>query len=124
MTHCLKTMEIIGAKGVYLGIGTNNEAEWSALIHAFEYLAENYFDKVENRIEEIEEINIYLDSKLVVEQFSGRWKIKEPRLKLLNQTAKNKIEKFKNIKITIHHIYREFNKAADLLVNQTLDEIK
>ena len=124
----LDNLQEIYKKGVSLGIGTNNEAEWKAVILALEYLNNNS-EKLIEKIGQVEGVNFYLDSKLVVEQFSGHWKIKEPRLGVLNQKAKilleNLLEKLNLSKkdVKIIHIYREFNKIADSLVNLALDNL-
>ncbi|MDD3067000.1 MAG: ribonuclease HI family protein [Candidatus Gracilibacteria bacterium] len=65
------------------------------------------------------EIAIYLDSKLVVEQVSGRWKIKD--LKIRKVVEKIHAELARLDKWEISHIPREKNSAADALVNQALD---
>lgn len=92
-----------------LGIKTNNEAEYLALIAALEYLREA----------RAKEAEICMDSELVVRQLNGEYKVKEPRLKtlharvtmLLNAVAKHKIR----------HVRRADNARADELANEALD---
>lgn len=92
--------------GKYLGVATNNEAEYSAVILALEHL------------NSLNSIDFLLDSLLVVNQLNGLWKIKNPRLRELLMKVRE-LEAGK--KITYTHVPREQNSAADLLVNETLD---
>ncbi len=62
--------EVVYEFSEYLGTGTNNEAEYTALLHSIKWLSE--YDK----LAEIEHVTWHLDSKLVVEQVSKNWKIK------------------------------------------------
>lgn len=103
--------QILYEEGKYIGIATNNFAEYSAVLNAMDYVTENYKKDVE--------INFFMDSKLVAEQLSGRYKIKSPNLIQL-------IYKIKDLqrgieKITYTHVPREKNKIADALANQALD---
>ena len=93
-----------------IGIASNNVAEYKSLIFALEYsLEKNYLN-----------LEIFLDSKLVVEQINGNFKVKSYNLKKLNSDALNLINKFDSI--LIKHIYREQNKRADQLANMALDK--
>jgi len=96
--------------GEYLGKQTNNYAEYAAIISALKKAKELKADEVE----------CFLDSKLVVEQLNQRWKVKEPALQKLFVQAYNASSQFK--KATFKHIYREKNKESDALVNDTLDK--
>ena len=98
----------------YIGVGTNNEAEYKAVIAAFKWLSQ--FEKNT----EYKNITAYLDSKLVVEQLSRRWKIKEPRMQELAQMVWKIIEELP-VSPKFIHVPREENKHADALVNQALD---
>ena len=102
--------KIIAAYGEYLGEQTNNYAEYAAVISALRKAKELKADEVE----------CFLDSKLVVEQLNRKWKVKEPSLQKLFIQAYNVTAQFK--KVTFKHIYREKNKEADALVNETLDK--
>lgn len=95
-------------RGKYLGIATNNEAEYQGVIEAL----------CHPELVSGSEINFFLDSLLVVNQLNGLWKIKEPRLRELILKIRE-LEAGKNITYT--HIPREQNKEADALVNETLD---
>ncbi len=94
----------------YLGTATNNQAEYRALIEGLKAVKDWKPDKLE----------IYLDSKLVVEQLAGRWKVKEPDLKELHKQASELLQEFGD-RATIQHVGREQNRGADKLVNLALD---
>ena len=67
-----------------------------------------------------QELLIRMDSELIVRQMQGRYKIKEPALKVLATEALSVIRSFKKVDFT--HIRRELNKQADKLVNEAIDE--
>ena len=92
-----------------IGIATNNVAEYQALIDGLKYCNDN----------NVQNVSFYLDSKLVVEQISGNFKVKSEHLKVMYGEAKVLISKIDNF--TINHIYRVNNKRADQLANQALD---
>jgi ribonuclease H / adenosylcobalamin/alpha-ribazole phosphatase len=94
----------------WLGVATNNEAEYNALIDGLKAVSEWKPDRLE----------IYLDSKLVVEQVNGRWKVKEARLQSLQTKAKELLAAFPEVEIK--HVERERNKGADALANMAIDE--
>lgn len=95
-----------------IGQGTNNEAEYKALIKLLE----------EMRNLDAKEIRIYGDSQLVINQINRKWKIKEQHLYQLFLKANDIIEDIKQrgIIITIEWIPREKNKYADKLSNLPL----
>lgn len=93
----------------FLGEATNNQAEYAAVIFGLKKALEL----------KATEIEIFLDSKLVVEQVSGRWKIKEVHLKQAVEKVHALLQKFSNWKI--QHVPREKNSKADDLANQALD---
>lgn len=95
----------------YLGTATNNQAEYHALIDGLKAVAEWTPDRLE----------VYLDSKLVVEQVSGKWRVKEPDLKELHRQATELLKQFGDT-VSIRHVAREQNRGADKLVNMALDE--
>jgi ribonuclease HI len=102
--------KILAGYGEYIGETTNNVAEYSAVISALERAHHLGATEVECR----------MDSKLVAEQMSGRWRVKEPHLQTLFMKAYKAKQLFK--KVSFHHVYREQNKEADAYVNQALDE--
>lgn len=104
--------KILHKESKYIGINTNNFAEYSAVLHALKYVDKNY--KKYNL-----EVNFLMDSKLVAEQLSGRYKLKSPNLKSLNLSIKKLEKDFK--KIIYQHISRTTNRQADHLANLALD---
>ncbi|HUD10578.1 MAG TPA: reverse transcriptase-like protein [Candidatus Saccharimonadales bacterium] len=97
-------------KGLYLGITTNNQAEYTALKLALEECLKMG----------ILEAQVYLDSLLVVNQMKGIYKVKNRDLWPIHDAIKQLAKNFK--KISFSHVPREFNKLADAAVNRALDE--
>ena len=94
-----------------IGINTNNVAEYLGLIAALEYCVEH---KVNN-------VRIFLDSLLVVQQVNMKYKVKSKKLQTHYEKSLKLIDQIEDIEI--HHIRREFNSRADQLANEALDEI-
>lgn len=98
----------------FIGTGTNNSAEYRALIESIEII---------KRLKiEFEMINFYCDSELVVKQVRGEYRIKNSDMIELSQEffkGLNNLQK----KYTITHITRDKNKTADMLANKALDEL-
>lgn len=105
----------IFSDGKYLGVATNNFAEYQAVLLALNWLLEN---KEKYRGHDIEFV---LDSELVVRQLSGIYKIKSDSLRKLFLEAKE-IENSLGMKVKYVNVRREKNKTADALVNTTLDK--
>lgn len=97
-------------KGVYLGITTNNQAEYQALKFALEEAL-----KMRAR-----EVSVYMDSMLVVNQMKGIFKVKNRDLWPIHDAIKQLAAKFQKIQFT--QVPRELNKLADAAVNRVLDE--
>jgi ribonuclease HI len=98
--------------GGYIGDScTNNLAEWTALVEALKWAGENCGDKT---------LQIFSDSRLIVEQFNGNWKVKHQELHALWEAAQVFAGQFPHLEV--RHIRREFNKHADAKVNQILDK--
>ncbi|KKR49014.1 MAG: Ribonuclease H [Candidatus Curtissbacteria bacterium GW2011_GWA1_40_16] len=95
----------------YIGIATNNFAEYTALVEALSYLEENF---------EGGSARVYLDSKLVVSQLNGEYKIKNLNIAKLVKQARE-LEKSLG-DIVYNHIPRDQNKEADKLVNIALNK--
>ena len=85
----------------WLGVMTNNEAEYHALIDGLKAVESWKPDTLE----------VCLDSKLIVEQVNGGYRVKEERLKTLNARAKELLASFPDVKVK--HVAREQNKRAD-----------
>ena len=107
----LKDKEEIDTIKKRIGIATNNVAEYLGLIEALKYCVEK----------NIMEVDIYLDSLLVVQQVNLEYKVKSKKLQEYYNKALNLINEINTIKIL--HVKREFNKRADQLANQALDEV-
>jgi ribonuclease HI len=100
----------------YLGISTNNVAEYSAVLRAFSWLVKKSFTSGQFNI------IFFLDSELVVKQLSGLYKIKNKNLESYHQKIKALESLFQN-KVVYRHVYRDKNKLADGLLNTTLDKM-
>ena len=104
-----QTNEVLFEEGKTLGITTNNVAEYSGLIAALEAAHE---------IDPNAQIEVRMDSKLVVEQMSGNWKIKHVNMKGLVEKAR---KAFAQSQVKYVWVPREDNLAADTLLNIALD---
>lgn len=93
-----------------LGIQTNNYAEYMGVILALDKAVALGAREVE----------LVLDSMLIVEQLSGRWKVKHPAIKPLAARAQALLAGFD--RWSIRHERREFNRQADALANLALDD--
>ncbi len=102
---------LIDFGGNYIGIATNNNAEYSALIKGL---------TLATKIG-IKEIHCILDSELVVKQLNGDYKISSPEIKVLADKVKHLAREFKQI--SFNHVLRAENKFADKLVNVILDAV-
>jgi ribonuclease HI len=94
----------------YLGTATNNEAEYHALILGLKSLTDWHPDRLE----------VFMDSKLVVEQVKGVYKVKKPELQPLCRQALQLLNGFPEWEVK--HVEREKNKGADALANRAIDE--
>lgn len=106
--------KVLYEEGKRIGINTNNVAEYSAVIEALRHVLSSKY--------KVSSIKFFLDSKLVVEQMSGRWRIKNEVLRSKFFTIKS-LEKTLNTKIVYEHVFREKNKEADRMVNLALDNL-
>lgn len=102
----------------YLGIKTNNEAEYEAIIFALKKIKQILGNKKSKEME----LEIRFDSKLVANQLNGNYKIKEQRLYPLFIEIWNLKQDFK--KVEFKNISRQENKLADKLVNLELNKYK
>ena len=93
----------------YIGVATNNQAEYQGVILALETAIKKYKSG---------EVVFYLDSQLVVEQLNGRYKVKNENIAPLFLKVNKLIEKIP--KIQFIHIPRSKNKLADRLVNEAI----
>ena len=108
---------VLFEEGKTIGTATNNEAEYRALIYLLEKAAT---DPVLTN-SGAENLRVHCDSQLLVQQVTGNWKIKEPRLQeLYNQVQAVKVAV--PFDLRIKHVPREDNKRADQQLNQALDK--
>ncbi|MFD7459133.1 MULTISPECIES: bifunctional RNase H/acid phosphatase [unclassified Streptomyces] len=103
------TGETLAEAAEFLGVVTNNVAEYRGLLAGL---------RAAHRLDPAARVHVRMDSKLVVEQMSGRWKIKHPDMKPLAMEA-SRI--FPPDRVTYEWIPREQNKHADRLANEAMD---
>lgn len=101
--------EILASVSQYLGVATNNQAEYKALIAALE----------KAQLLGAQELDCFLDSELIVKQINREYKVKNKDLAPLFLQVNNLLSKFK--KYSFNHIAREHNKEADRLANEAMD---
>ena len=101
---------ILHEVGHYLGVATNNVAEWTALKLGLEAAIEHG----------VSSLAVRLDSQLVVRQVSGEYRVKHPDLQPLHLRVKSLLRKFAHV--DVRHIPREENALADAVVNRVLDQ--
>ncbi len=102
--------EILTEHCEYLGIQTNNFAEYSAVLLALRNIDQKHL---------IGKITFYLDSQLVVRQLNGEYKVKNANIKGLYEQI---VSQIRDLNVSFHHVYREDNKLADAQVNKCLDD--
>ncbi|MFZ2199727.1 MAG: ribonuclease HI family protein [Microgenomates group bacterium] len=112
-SHQADAVIILEKCGKYIGVTTNNIAEYEALVHGVKWVVEN---------EPNAELVIKMDSLLIVNQIKGLFKVKNPGLLPKYQEVRGLLAKLP--KWSIDHTYREGNSVADALVNEALDHIK
>jgi ribonuclease HI len=95
---------------LYLGMASNNAAEYRAAIHALERALELGARSV----------TLLLDSELVVRQLRGEYRVREPHLKILHQKAQEVLNRFSQYSIL--YIPREENRRADQLANEAINQ--
>lgn len=91
-----------------LGIATNNVAEWQSLLHALRKAKDLG----------IQNVQVFMDSELVVFQVKGKYKVKKPEFKPFWEEVQSLKRGFQEF--SIHHVRREQNKKADGLANQAI----
>jgi ribonuclease HI len=93
----------------FLGVKTNNFAEYSALLAALEYaIAKGY-----------KQLRVVADSELMVKQMKGQYRVNSPDLRPLWEEAKRRAARLE--RFDIQHVLRGKNKRADALANQAMD---
>ena len=102
---------VVKKNGKYLGVTTNNMAEYHSLKGGLE-AATAMGAKV---------VHVYMDSMLVINQMKGIYKIKNGELMPVHQAVRALLPSFEQVQFT--HVPREYNKLADAEVNTVLDGI-
>lgn len=100
---------VVKEHGRYLGIQTNNYAEYTGIIDALTHAQELG----------AEEVEMFMDSELAVKQLNGEYRVRNPGLAVLFMKVHNLRLAFR--KVTFAHVRREKNKEADRMVNEALD---
>ncbi|MEV7410613.1 reverse transcriptase-like protein, partial [Streptomyces althioticus] len=103
------TGETLAEAAEYIGVATNNVAEYRGLLAGL---------RAARELDPDARVRVRMDSKLVVEQMSGRWKIKHPAMKPLAAEAATV---FPPDRVTYEWIPRERNTHADRLANEAMD---
>ncbi|MES5821496.1 bifunctional RNase H/acid phosphatase [Streptomyces sp. RG80] len=103
------TGETLVERAEYIGVATNNVAEYRGLVAGL---------RAAHELDPTASVHVRMDSKLVVEQMSGRWKIKHPDMKPLAMEAGRV---YPADQVTYEWIPRESNKHADRLANEAMD---
>lgn len=104
--------KILKKMSKYIGEDTNNQAEYQAVLMGMEELKKMKPTKV----------RVYLDSKLIVEQVNGNWKVKKKELKPHHKKITEWVKSHGSI--SFHHIPRSKNTEADKLANEAMDKKK
>lgn len=107
---CKVDNNVVEKSGFYIGVTTNNQAEYQALLQGLKRSAELGVRK----------LNVFMDSELIVKQLNGLYKIKNKDLQPLYREIKDLAASFE--KISFSHVPRALNKEADLEVNRILDK--
>lgn len=105
----VKTGVVLEEHAKFLGVTTNNQAEYKAVLLGLERCVTLGAETVE----------VVADSELLIKQAKGEYRVKEPGLKLRFAELKQLEMKFK--RVTYRHVRREQNKQADALANQAMD---
>src|ERR1700722_16117021 len=101
--------QVVAELSEYLGLRTNNYAEYSGLLGCLQYAVDHHHPR----------LRVVSDSELMVKQIQGKYQVKSPDLKPLYEEAKRRIAKLEAFEIT--HALRHKNKDADRLANEAMD---
>ena len=93
----------------YLGLATNNVAEYEGLLAALDYAIEHNYRR----------LKVITDSELLARQINGQYKVRNANLKVLYDRARTLIAQFDAFRI--EHVRREHNREADRLANEAMD---
>lgn len=101
--------QVVDSISEFIGVRTNNVAEYSGLLAALHYALGH----------DLSAVRIFSDSELLVRQMNGQYKVKSPDLRPLFEQAQALAAKIPNFRI--EHVRREFNREADALANEAMD---
>lgn len=107
---CKMDGSVVEKSGQYIGVATNNQAEYYGFLRGLERARDLGINKVV----------LMSDSQLVVSQMTGKYKVKNQELAPLHQQVREVADSFESVKFV--YVPRELNKTADLEVNRILDE--
>jgi probable phosphoglycerate mutase len=102
--------EVLAEVAEGIGVASNNVAEYRGLLAGLRAAA---------AIPDVEAVEVRMDSKLVVEQMSGRWQVKHPDMRTLRREAAEVVAELPAVTFT--HIPRALNAHADRLANEAMD---
>lgn len=109
--YMIKDGEVVLKKGIYLGIKTNNQAEYFAALLGLFY--------VKQQARSNDTIRLISDSLLVVKQLTGEYKVKHPDLKPLHALAQSLVIE---LNVQVQHVLRTENTHADAMANTGVDK--
>ena len=102
--------QVVDRLGKYLGVQTNNYAEYMGLLIGLRRARELG----------VREVEVFADSELMIRQLGGRYQVKSPSLRPLYEEALKLLNEFSRVKLV--HVPREMNSAADEMSNRAIDE--
>jgi ribonuclease HI len=100
---------VVATRGEGIGVATNNVAEYTAALEGLRLAAQHGAD----------EVLLRSDSRLLIEQLSGRFRVKNPTLIRLHREVREAMRPFRQVRL--EHVRRELNKEADKLANAGVD---
>jgi probable phosphoglycerate mutase len=106
------TNEVLREAAEFLGVATNNVAEYNGLLAGL---------RLAQEIDPSAFVEVRMDSRLVIEQMSGRWQVKHPDMRVLAREAASLAASFGSGHVSYTWIPRERNQAADRLANEAMD---
>ena len=109
--YLLRDSQVVCERGFYLGIKTNNQAEYIAFLLGFFFIGDYY--------QEGDQVRVVSDSQLLVMQVNGKYKINNTALKPLHALAQKMVRLYN---AHVFHVLRTENTHADAMANQGLDQ--
>jgi ribonuclease HI len=103
---------LVAEIATFLGVRTNNYAEWTAVALALE----------EALLQGATHVDLRMDSQLVARQITGQYRVKHPDLKPIHAQVMSLLSRFAGY--TVGHVPRELNKEADRLSNVAIDQLR